>query len=73
MAEPELWTIDQVVEYLGAASSGSARRTLSRWKVQAHDFQPHPTSSRPRARYRAAEVRAAQVGRPGQGARTDLR
>lgn len=66
----ELWTIDQVAEHLGT-QPGSARGTLSRWGVKAHDYQPHPSSGRPQARYDAEEVRAAHASRPGQGARTD--
>ncbi|MGA5819742.1 hypothetical protein ACPC54_18015 [Kitasatospora sp. NPDC094028] len=68
----ELWTIDQVADYLGAASASSARRTLSRWGVTATDYVPHPASGRPQARYLADAVRAAKAGRPGQGRRTDL-
>jgi hypothetical protein len=66
-----MWTIDQVAEYLGAASTGSARRTLSRWEVKAVGYQPHPVSGRPSGRYLAEEVRAAHAARPGQGARND--
>ena len=69
---PELWTADQVADYLGAASTGSARRTLSRWGVRAVAYRPGP-SGRPQAYYRADEVRAAHAARPGKGARTDLR
>ena len=69
---PELWTADQVADYLGAASTGSARRTLSRWGVRAVRYAPGP-SGRVVAHYRADEVRAAHAARPGKGARTDLR
>lgn len=31
----KLWTIQDVAGYLGAASTGSARKTLSRWGVKA--------------------------------------
>lgn len=68
----ELWTAAQVAEYLGAASPGSARRTLSRWGVQAAEYAHDPASGRVAARYRADDVRAAKTGRPGRGARTDL-
>lgn len=68
---PELWTIEKVAEYIGASSTGSARRYLSRWGVAAHDYQPS-ANGRPQARYRADAVRAAHQQRPGQGARTDL-
>ena len=67
----ELWTIDQVVDYLGASSPGSARRTLSRWGVKAIEYRPGP-SGRPQAHYEAAAVRAAKQARPGRGARADL-
>jgi hypothetical protein len=69
----ELWTIDQVAEFLGAASIKSASSTLSRWGVAAADYVPHPVSKRPQARYRADEVREAKASRPGRGRRTDLR
>jgi len=67
----DLWTIDQVAEYLGAASTGSARRTLSRWGVKAVAYRPGP-SGRVVAHYDPAAVRAAHAARPGRGARTDL-
>ncbi len=69
--QPELWTIKQAAEHIGSASTGSARKTLSRWGVAAYDYQPHPSSGRPQARYRADEVREAKATRPGRGARTD--
>lgn len=69
----ELWTIDQVADYLGAASAKSASRTLSRWGVSAVDYVPHPVSGRPQARYPADAVRDAKAARPGRGSRTDLR
>lgn len=67
----ELWTIDQVADYLGAASPDSARRTLSRWGVKAVRYEPGP-SGRPMAHWSADAVRAAKAARPGRGARTDL-
>lgn len=69
----ELWTADEVAEYLGASTAASVRRTLSRWGVPAVDYVPHPTSKRPRALYSADAVRAAKASRPGRGSRTDLR
>ncbi|MFB8241983.1 hypothetical protein ACFC58_36160 [Kitasatospora purpeofusca] len=69
----ELWTIDQVADYLGAASAKSASRTLSRWGIRATRYTPHPASGRPRAEYPADDVRAAAANRPGRGTRTDLR
>jgi hypothetical protein len=65
-----LWTIGEVATHIGASSTGSARRTLSRWGVTAFDYQPGSTG-RVRARYRAGEVITAHAQRPGQGARTD--
>jgi len=62
----ELWTAAEVAEYLGAASSDSARRTLSRWGVKAVAYRPGP-SGRVVAHYRADEVRAARAARPGRG------
>lgn len=71
--EPEeLWSITQVVQHLGAASTGSARRTLSRWGVEAADYQ-RGANNRIQAVYDADQVRAAAADRPGRGARTDLR
>lgn len=58
----EIWTIDQVVEYLGAASPGSARRTLSRWGVKAVEYRPDPTG-RPAGYWSANAVRAAKNAR----------
>ena len=66
----ELWTIEDVAEYLGVKPS-SARGVLSRMRVRAHSFRPHPGSNRAQALYDPEQVRAAQAARPGQGARTD--
>ena len=66
------WSIGQVSEFLGAASTGSARRTLSRWGVKAVRYEPG-ASGRPEARYDAQQVREASEARPGRGTRTDLR
>lgn len=74
-ARHELWDIDAVAEelqYTGPSAAGSARKTLSRLGVQAAVYRPHPTSKRPQALYRAADVRDAQAKRPGRGTRTDL-
>ena len=71
MPDPELWTIDEVAVHIGATSTGSARKTLSRWGVAAYDYQPS-ANGRPQARYEAEEVRGAHQARPGRGARTDL-
>ncbi|MEU3020202.1 hypothetical protein ABZ635_22725 [Nocardiopsis sp. NPDC007018] len=69
--EPQLWSIGQVAQHLGAASAGSARRTLSRWGVEAADYQ-RGANNRIQALYEAEQVRAAAAARPGRGARTDL-
>lgn len=68
----ELWTIDDVATYL-RVKPGSARGTLSRWGVKAHDYQPHPDSKRPQARFDAAEVKQAEAARPrrARSARAD--
>lgn len=70
---PELWTIDQVAAYL-RVQPGSARGALSRWGVKAHDYQPHPDSGRPQARFDAAKVKQAEAERPrrARSARADL-
>lgn len=67
----ELWSIAQVAEHLGTASTGSARRSLSRWGVSAVEYRKGP-SERAEARYDAEEVRAGAANRPGRGTRTDL-
>lgn len=65
-----LWTIEEVATHINASSTGSARRSLSRWGVTAFDYQPN-ASGRVRARYSAGDVITAHAQRPGQGARTD--
>jgi hypothetical protein len=67
--EPERWTIAEVADYLGAKSTGSARRTLSRWRVKAVARQPGRDGQN---LYDPQEVRDARAARPGQGKRTDL-
>jgi len=71
VSTPELWTIDEVAEHIGASSAKSASKTLSRWGVRAYDYQPS-ANGRPQARFDAARVREAAAARPGRGARTDL-
>lgn len=66
--DTELWTIDQAADYLGASSTGSARKTLSRWGVQAIARQPGRAGA---SLYDSAHVRAAKAAAPGRGARTD--
>ncbi|MCI3279200.1 hypothetical protein [Streptomyces cylindrosporus] len=63
-----LWTIAEVADYLGAASTGSARKTLSRWGVTAVGRQPGRAGA---SLYDPEAVRAARDAAPGQGARTD--
>lgn len=65
----ELWTIAQVAEHLGI-KPGSARGTLSRWKVKAVDHRV--VHGRAHSLYDPDEIRAAASARPGRGARTDL-
>jgi len=67
----ELWTIGEAARFLGAASTGSARRTLSRWGVRAAAYEIGD-GGRPEARFEADAVRQARERRPGRGARTDL-
>ena len=70
MDEPtERWTIREVAEVIGAASTGSARRTLSRWGVRAIGRRPGRGGE---SEYDADEVRAAHAARPGRGHRSDL-
>lgn len=71
MTAVELWTAQEVADFLGLASTGSARRTLSRWGVEAVAYR-RSESGRPEARYSAERVQAARAARPGRGARTDL-
>jgi hypothetical protein len=63
-----LWSIDAVAGFLGASSTGSARKTLSRWGVQAIGRQPGRAGA---SLYDPAQVRAAKEAAPGRGARTD--
>jgi hypothetical protein len=70
MPDPEVWTIEQVREFLGAASAKSASRTLSRWSVAAVSYE-RGENGRHEARFDAQQVRDAHAARPGRGARTD--
>lgn len=63
-----LWTIAEVADFLGAASTGSARKTLSRWGVTAVARQPGRAGA---SLYDPEAVRAAREAAPGQGKRTD--
>lgn len=69
LKSPELWTIATVAEHIGATTTGSARKTLSRWGVKpvSREAGQHGQSL-----YDPAQVRAAHDARPGRGARTDL-
>lgn len=71
MPEPELWTIDQAAEHIGASTPVSARKTLSRWGVKAATYEPLDGGGL-RALYPADKVRAAKAVRPGRGTRTDI-
>jgi hypothetical protein len=68
LSQTRLWTIADVAEYLEASSTGSARKTLSRWGVQAVARQPGRAGA---SLYDPEQVRAARASAPGQGARTD--
>ena len=71
-AEPEespTMTLAEVVAYIGAASEGSARKTLSRWGVSAVGREPGRGGA---SLYDRTEIREAKAGRPGRGHRSDL-
>lgn len=68
VSKAKLWTIAEVTEFLGASSTGSARKTLSRWGVSAVARQPGRAGA---SLYDPEQVRAARASAPGQGARTD--
>ncbi|MDH6710938.1 hypothetical protein P3T27_007689 [Kitasatospora sp. MAA19] len=63
------WTIEDVADRINAGSTGSARKTLSRWGVKASVRQAGRGGQ---SVYRAERVLTAMNHRPGQGARTDL-
>jgi hypothetical protein len=69
LKSPELWTIATVAEHIGAMTTGSARKTLSRWGVKpvSREAGQHGQSL-----YDPEQVRTAHAARPGRGARTDL-
>lgn len=64
------WTTTTVADRIGATSTGSARKTLSLWGVTATSRQPGRSGE---SLYNAEQVITAMNGRPGQGARTDLK
>lgn len=67
---PELWTVQQVADYLGITRD-AARKQLSRWGIEAA-FRYHERNLLC-SLFRSTEVRAAHGARPGRGARTDLK
>lgn len=69
LEEPELWTIATVAEHIYASSTGSARKTLSRWGIKPVSREAGQGGQ---SLYDPAQVCAAHAARPGRGARTDL-
>lgn len=69
LKSPELWTIATVAEHIGATTTGSARKTLSRWGVKPVGREAGRSGE---SLYDPERVRAAHAARPGRGARTDL-
>lgn len=65
----EEWTLEEAARRIGASSTGSARKMLSRWEVKAVRREPGRGGQ---SVYNALEVLVARATRPGQGARTDL-
>jgi hypothetical protein len=65
-----LMSKEEVAAYLGIAA-GSVPRQMSRWSIVA--VPERIVSGRTESRYPAVEVVARAAGRPGRGARTDLR
>lgn len=70
LPEPHLWTLERAAYFLGASSTDSARKTLSRWGVRA---VARESGRGGQSLYDAEQVRRERSSRPGQGARTDLR
>lgn len=70
MSGTTLWTIHDVAQHIGATSTGSARRTLSRWGIQATSRQPGRAGA---SLYDPDAVRTAHAARPGRGYRSDIR
>lgn len=71
MTTRELWSAQDVADFLGLATTGPARGALSRWGIRAVAYE-RGENGRPEARYDAEQVRKAKAGRPGRGTRTDL-
>jgi len=63
------WTLGEVTAWLGAASPGSARRTLHRWGIASVGRLPGRGGE---SLYDRGQVLAARDGRPGRGHRSDL-
>ncbi|MFE2486086.1 hypothetical protein ACFXGR_22850 [Streptomyces mirabilis] len=69
LKSPDLWTIATVAEYISATTTGSARKTLSRWGVKPVGREAGRGGE---SLYDPEQVRAAKASRPGRGTRTDL-
>jgi hypothetical protein len=67
VTEPELWTTAEAAGYLGAASAGSGRKTLSRLGVAPVSREPGRAGQN---LYDGAMVRAAKARMPGRGKRS---
>ncbi|MER7498316.1 hypothetical protein ABT033_37725 [Streptomyces pharetrae] len=67
--ESATMTLAEVTEYIGATSTGSARKTLSRWGVTAVGREPGRGGA---SLYDREQIRAAKAARPGRGHRSDL-
>ncbi|MFB7672963.1 hypothetical protein ACFC26_16295 [Kitasatospora purpeofusca] len=64
------WTTAEVADRIGATTIQSASKTLVRWGITATSRQPGRAGQN---LYSAEQIIAAMNGRPGQGARTDLK
>lgn len=69
LSAPDRWSIATVAEHIGASTTGSARKTLSRWGVKPVAREAGQAGQ---SLYDPEQVRAAAAARPGRGARTDL-
>jgi hypothetical protein len=66
---PELWTTAQAAAYLGASSTGSGRKTLSRLGITPVSREPGRGGQN---LYDAGRVRAVKAEMPGRGRRVPL-
>lgn len=57
----ELWTAEQVANYVGLLDANAGRSWLSRQRIKRCGVQEHPDSGRPVSLYSANHVRAAQI------------